>query len=177
MINGWKDICAFCLAAILGLSPLGCNVVRITLNRPITPADVAFIVPGHTTLADVVANLGAPDSITDSDTGLVATYRFLDLKYSRVNLGWLAKPWTPVDPDLIFSRTGLGVDAFEVLCDPQWVVVHQGFHRHLYRHPFHPYPFLQSRGSTDHKLPPFNGPAIMPSHGRGTIRSSDSSLQ
>jgi hypothetical protein len=163
--SDWKDICAFFLAAILGLSPLGCNVVRITLNRPITPADVAFIVPGRTTLADVVAKLGAPDSITQSDTGLVATYRFLDLKYSRVNLGWLAKPWTPVDPDFIFSRTGLGVDAFEVLCDPKWVVVHQGFHRHLYRHPFHPYPFLQSLEPTVHELLPFNGLAIMTSHG------------
>lgn len=104
MTNDWRDVCAFFLAAMLGLSAPGCNVVRITLNTPITPADVVFIVPGHTTLAEVVAKLGAPDSITDSDTGLVATYRFLDLKYSRVNLGWLAKPWTPVDPDLIFSH-------------------------------------------------------------------------
>ncbi len=165
MINDCKDICAFVLVVTLGLSLFGCNVVRITLNRPITPMDVAFIVPGRTTLADVVAKLGAPDSITDSDTGLVATYRFIDLKYSRINLGWLAKPWTPVDPDLIFSRTGLGVDAFEVLCDPKWVVVHQGFHRHLYRHPFHPYPFLQSRDPTVHELPPFNSLAIMTSHG------------
>lgn len=137
----WKDICSFFLAVMLGFSTLGCNVVRITLNTSITPADVAFIVPGQTTLAEVMAKLGAPDSITDSDTGVVATYRFLDLKYSRVNFGWLAKPWTPVDPDLIFSRTGLGVDAFEVLCDTKWVVLQQAFQRHLYRPPFHPYPF------------------------------------
>ena len=170
MITEWKDICVFFLAAILGLSPLGCNVVRITLNTSITPADVAFIVPGHTTLAEVVAKLGAPDSITASDTGIVAIYRFLDLKYSRVNLGWLAKPWTPVDPDLIFSRTGLGIDAFEVLCDTKWVVLDQGFQRHLYRPPFHPYPFQPLRLSAPHELPPASGPVIMATHESGTRR-------
>ncbi|HWF62543.1 MAG TPA: hypothetical protein VN666_19845 [Nitrospira sp.] len=165
MTHEWKDICSFFMAALLCLSSFGCNVVRITLNTSITPADVSFIVPGQTTLAEVVAKLGAPDSIAASDTGIVATYRFLDLKYSRVNFGWLVKPWTPIDPDLIFSRTGLGVDAFEVLYDPKWVVLHQGFQRHLIRPPFHPYPFQQSRGSTPHELPPFSGPAIMTSHG------------
>lgn len=170
MINKGKDICAVFLPVILGLSTLGCNVVRITLNTSITPADVAFIVPGHTTLAEVVVKLGAPDSITASERGIVATYRFLDLKYSRVNLGWLAKPWTPVDPDLIFSRTGLGVDAFEVLCDTRWVVLHQEFQRHLYRPPFHPYPFQQTRLSAPHELPPGTGPVIMATHDSGSRR-------
>ncbi|MEK7299930.1 MAG: hypothetical protein AAB072_02425, partial [Nitrospirota bacterium] len=66
------------------------------MNTPISQADVAFIEPGKTTLADVIGKLGTPDSITDSDIGVVATYRFLDMKYSRVNFGWLAKPWSPV---------------------------------------------------------------------------------
>lgn len=132
------------LGVLIGLSALGCNVIRVSLNTSLAPEDVAFIVPGKTTLSEVVANLGAPDSIVDSDSGVVATYRFLDLKYSRVNFGWLAKPWTPVDPDLIFSRTGLGVDAFEVLCDGQWVVRQKEFLRHLIRPPFYPYPFQRS---------------------------------
>ena len=132
------------LGLLIGLSALGCNVIRVSLNTSLAPEDVAFIVPGKTTLSEVVANLGAPDSIDDSDSGVVATYRFLDLKYSRVNFGWLAKPWTPVDPDLIFSRTGLGVDAFEVLCDGQWVVRQKEFLRHLIRPPFYPYPFQRS---------------------------------
>lgn len=127
-----------------GVSFQGCNVVRITMNTTLTSEDVAFIVPGTTTFADVVAKLGAPDSITDSEAGMVATYRFVDLKYARVNFGWLAKPWTPVDPDLIFSRTGLNVDAFEVLCDKKWIVLHHGFQRHLSRPPFYPYPFQRS---------------------------------
>ncbi|OQW30589.1 MAG: hypothetical protein A4E19_09825 [Nitrospira sp. SG-bin1] len=139
-----KIIIPMLLGTVICLPALGCNIVRVSLNTSIGPEDVAFIVPGKTTLADVVSKLGAPDSITDSETGIVATYRFLDLKYSRINFGWLAKPWTPIDPDLIFSRTGLGVDAFQVLCDDQWVVLHQGFQRHLVRPPFYPYPFQRS---------------------------------
>jgi len=120
---------------------VGCSVVRITLNTPLTQNDVAFIVPGQTTLADVITKLGTPDSITDSRTGVVATYRFLDMKYSRINFGWLLKIWSPVDVDLIISRTGLGTDAFELLCDSNWVVTHQSFLRHLSGPRFNPYPF------------------------------------
>jgi len=131
---------AFLIMALwAGLS--ACNIVRVTLNTPLTPDDVAFIEPGSTTLPDVIAKLGAPDALTDSETGIVATYRFLDVKYSRVNFGWLFKYWSPVDPDLIFSRTGLGVDALEVLCDSSLVVRHQSFLRHLSGPRFNPYPF------------------------------------
>ncbi len=129
------------LILMLCITIAGCNVIRITLNTPISQADVAFIEPGKTTLADVIGKLGTPDSITDSDIGVVATYRFLDMKYSRVNFGWLAKPWSPVDPDLIISRTGFGVDAFELLCDQNWVVTHQSFLRQLSGPRFNPYPF------------------------------------
>jgi len=120
---------------------VGCNVVRITLNTPLTQNDVAFIIPGQTTLADVITKLGTPDSITDSHTGVVATYRFLDMKYSKINFGWMLKLWSPVDMDLIISRTGLGIDAFELLCDSNWVVTHQSFLRHLSNPRFNPYPF------------------------------------
>ena len=137
----WPRICRLLLSAVMCVTCLGCNVVRITLNTPLTQDDVAFIVPGQTTLGDVITKLGAPDSIADSYTGVVATYRFLDMKYSRINFGWLLKPWSPVDPDLIISRTGLGVDALEVMCDSQWVVTHQSFLRHLSGPHFNPYPF------------------------------------
>ena len=129
------------LSTLICATSVGCNVVRITLNTPLTQDDVAFIVPGRTTLADVITKLGTPDSITDSYTGVVATYRFLDVKYSRVNFGVLLKPWSPIDTDLIISRTGLGTDAFELLCDSNWVVTHQSFLRHLAGPRFNPYPF------------------------------------
>ena len=137
----WNRVVFSFVAAMVCISVVGCNVVRVSLNTTITPDDVAFIAPGNTTLTDVVTRLGAPDSIGETDTGIVATYRFLDLKYARVNLGWLAKPWTPVDPDLIFSRTGLGVDAFQIAFDPHGVVVHSSFQRRLSGPPFYPYPF------------------------------------
>lgn len=164
-------LAAFLMVAVAGLASLGCNVVRVSFNASLGPEDVAFIVPGQTTLSEVVAKLGAPNSIVDSDLGIVATYRFLDLKYSRVNFGWLAKPWTPVDPDLIFSRTGLGVDAFQIVCDSQWVVLHQEFQRHLIRPAFHPYPFQQSRVSPQDELRAHSGQAIMARHDSGNIRS------
>lgn len=129
------------LSMAMCITSVGCNVVRVTLNTPLTQNDVAFIVSGRTTLPEVIAKLGAPDSITDSSTGVVATYRFLDAKYSRINFGWLMKPWSPVDPDMIISRTGLGTDAFELLCDSQWVITHQNFIRHLSGPRFSPNPF------------------------------------
>jgi hypothetical protein len=123
------------------MTTAACNVIRIKLNTPLYQDDVAFIEPGKTTLTDVVAKLGVPDSITDSYLGVVATYRFLDMKYSRVNFGYLLKPWTPVDPDLIISRTGFGIDAFELYCDSNWVVTHQSFLRQLSGPQFNPSPF------------------------------------
>jgi hypothetical protein len=129
------------LVVFIGVLCSACNVVRITLNTPLTPEDVAFIVPGKTTLYEVVDRLGSPDSINDSHTGIVSIYRFLDMKYARVNFGWLARPWSPVDPDLIFSRTGFGTDAFEVFYDSNGVVIQHNFLRHVTSRPFHPYPF------------------------------------
>ncbi len=129
------------LAVMLTVSLLGCNVARLTINTPLTSDSVAFITEGQTTLADVVDKLGAPDSITDAEEGAVVTYRFLNAKYSRVNFGWLVKPWSPVDPDLVFSRSGMGTDAFELLCDTNWVVTHQSFVRHRPEPLFTPYPF------------------------------------
>jgi hypothetical protein len=137
----FSRVCLILLFAITCVTSAGCNVVRITLNTSLTENDVAFIVPGQTTLSDVITTLGAPDSITESDVGVVATYRFLDLKYSRINFGWLLKPFSLIDPDLIISRTGLGTDAFELLCDSNWVVTHQSFLRHLSSPRFNPYPF------------------------------------
>jgi hypothetical protein len=133
--------CFIVLVVMISMIVQGCNFIRITLNTPLTPEDVTFIIPGQTTLADVLARLGSPDSVTDSTTGIVTTYRFLDMKYSRVNFGWLARPWTPVDPDLIFSRTGFGTDALQVLYDSNGIVTQHSFLRHVTDLPFHAYPF------------------------------------
>lgn len=129
------------LSSVTVVAMAGCNVARLTINTPLTPEHVAFIAEGRTTLTDVVERLGAPDSMADAEMGTVVTYRFLNAKYSRVNFGWLAKPWSPVDPDLVLSRSGFGADAFELICDTNWVVVHQAFVRRRPEPLFTPYPF------------------------------------
>ena len=47
-------------SSLICVTFVGCNVARITLNNPITQEDVAFIVPGQTTLTDVIMKLGRP---------------------------------------------------------------------------------------------------------------------
>ncbi len=141
MLRQHPGLTALFLFVLMGALSSGCNVARFTLNTPLTPDDVAFIVPGKTTLPEVVDRLGSPDSINNSNTGIVSIYRFLDMKYARVNFGWLARPWSPVDPDLIFSRTGFGTDAFQVFYDSNGVVIQHSFLRHVTDRPFHPYPF------------------------------------
>lgn len=136
-----SNACPVLLFMGLILALHGCNNVRISLNTPITYKDVAFIIPGQTTLADVTGKIGTPDSITPSFKGAVATYRFLDMKYSRINFGWLVKPWSPVDPDLVIARTGFGTDAFQVLYDSHWVVTQYSFLRQPSPRRFNPYPF------------------------------------
>lgn len=129
------------LTTLLGSVLSGCNVARLTINTPITPQRVDFVQEGRTTLTDVVKVLGAPDSMSDAEAGITVVYRFLNAKYSRVNFGWVVKPWSPVDPDLVFSRSGLGADAYELICDDNWIVIHQAFVRHKPEPLFTPYPF------------------------------------
>lgn len=137
----WNLLRALLLTTVASATLAGCNVARLTINTPLTPQHVAFITEGRTTLADVVNVLGAPDSMAEAESGTTVIYRFLNAKYSRVNFGWLAKPWSPVDPDLIMSRSGFGADAFELICDSDWVIIHQAFVRHGPEPLFTPYPF------------------------------------
>jgi len=137
-----RDLLRIVVFTALSVSALaGCNVARLTINTPLTPQHVAFITEGRTTLADVVNVLGAPDSMAEAETGTTVVYRFLNAKYSRINFGWLVKPWSPVDPDLVVSRSGFGADAYELICDENWVIIHQAFVRHRPEPLFTPYPF------------------------------------
>ena len=140
-MTSWYVLRILGIAILTSTTLAGCNVARLTINTPLTPQHVAFISEGRTTLAEVVNVLGAPDSITEGETGTTVTYRFLNAKYSRVNFGWLVKPWSPVDPDLVMSRSGFGADAYELICNANWVIMHQAFVRHRPEPLFTPYPF------------------------------------
>ena len=100
-----------CLLAIL---LEGCPLVwrRFTVNEVIQPADVSFIVPGTTTLADIVKNLGAPGSIRPVDSGTVVRYQFLDIKYFTVNitrpLSLFFQYWKQSPATCINSRIAVG---------------------------------------------------------------------
>ncbi len=132
---------AVCLVP-LGLSGCGfATVARLSINDPIRQEDIAFIVPGQTTLADVVKHLGAPDELVGLDGGAAVLYHFRDAKYSRVNFGWPARFWLTVSPDLILSAGGLGTDVFEVVFDSRWVVREHAFAKHTSNSSFNPWPF------------------------------------
>jgi hypothetical protein len=117
------------------LSVAACDPIswtRVTINHPLKAEDVAFIVPGRTTLKDVVARLGAPDELIGTHDGMAANYRYQDSKYFRVNFGW---PLGFIDPlsyaphDLVLANTRLSADTFEVAFDGRGVVAYAGFFR------------------------------------------------
>ena len=125
-----------CLLAIL---LEGCPLVwrRFTVNEVIQPADVSFIVPGATTLDDVVKNLGAPGSIRRVDGGTVVRYQFLDIKHFTVNITRplsLFFPVLEIVPSDLYQLTygggGLGTEELQVEFDKNWVVVYYAFAHH-----------------------------------------------
>lgn len=132
------------LMALL-LSCAGCggflSYSRITVNDPITPEDVRFIVPGQTSLQDVVGRLGTPDEIKRVTDGVMAVFHFRDSRYSRANFGLAGSYFLPVSPDLIISDSGLGTDWFQVVVDANWVVRGLAFSRHVDQSQLFPWPF------------------------------------
>ena len=138
---------AYCLLPVvycLTLMLSGCGLAtfaRITINDPIKPQDVEFIVPGTTTLTDVVAKLGTPDELEPLADGAVVSYHFRDVKYSRINLGWPLRFVIPVNPDFILAGGGLGTDLFQVFFDDRWVVQTHAFGQHTNSARFKPWPF------------------------------------
>ena len=137
------------LSLVLSASLLGgCGFVsfaRVTINDPITEDDVAFIVPGKTAFRDVVTRLGVPDELMAGEQGLMASYHFLDARYSRLNATWPAQVIvSSLIPDFIFSSTGLGTDVFEVFYDSRGVVRDRGFSHHVRPRGMTPWPFGDS---------------------------------
>jgi len=123
------------LAVILEGCPLAWR--RLTVNEIIRPDDVSFIVPGTTTLADVVKNLGAPGSIRRVESGTVVRYQFLDIKYFTVNITRPLSLFFPVLEavptdlyQLTYSGGGLGTEELQVEFDRNWVVVYYAFAHH-----------------------------------------------
>jgi hypothetical protein len=129
---------------VFTLACSACGVLtfaRLSVNEPIKAEDLAFIAPGKTTLHDIVERIGAPNELAKVEGGVLGVYYFLDAKYSKVNFGWVLRFWSPVDPDLILSKGGLGMNRLEVRFDPTWVVRDYGIAHHAGVQGFVPQPF------------------------------------
>lgn len=135
-----KALAGLCvLAAALMLT--SCQWRRLTVNDPIRPEDVAFIQPGHTSLAEVVAKLGAPDEIAATGDAMVARYRFRDGKYFKIDLGRLLSFWSPVTPEMSMARGQVETDIFQVVTDRRGIVREQAFAFQSPATRFNPWPF------------------------------------
>jgi hypothetical protein len=138
--------CLWPIASCLALLLSGCGLAtfaRVTVNEPITSETVAFIEPGSTTLADIVAKLGAPDEMEGLEGGAVVSYHFRDFKYSRLNFLWPLRFVLPENPDLILGGGGLGTDLFQVFLDDRWVVQTHAFSQQTNANRFKLWPFGQ----------------------------------
>lgn len=120
LIFGFVGICILCA---------GCSVRRVTYNEAISTDKIQFIQTGHTTMLDIVAKLGAPDEITESETGVVALYNWSDAKSASIDFGALAGRFLPISPPLTLGRTGIAPEQFLVVFDDKWAVRAYGFSR------------------------------------------------
>ena len=134
---GRRHVCAFlCLFACL-LQGCPLNWQRVSINEVITPDDVSFVLPGKTTLRQVVRRIGSPDIIQSTGKGLLIRYQFRDAKYFRVNvtrpLPFLIPALSAVPSDLYELRVsggGIGTDELQVGFDENLTVLHYSFAHH-----------------------------------------------
>lgn len=108
----------------------GCSVRRVVVNDVIPPAKVTFIQSGVTSLPQVVAQLGAPDEILESEFGLATIYQWSDTKASGVDFGFIARFFSPYSPSMTLARTGIDMEQFHVHYDTQGTVRTFEFTRH-----------------------------------------------
>jgi len=123
------------------LTLASCQWRRLTVNDPIRPDDVAFIQPGQTTLAEVVAKLGPPDEISPAGDAIIARFRFRDGKYFKIDFGRLLGFWLPVTPEMSLARGQLETDVFQVVLDSAGVVREHAFAFLSPATRFNPWPF------------------------------------
>ena len=129
-----------CLVVVL-LTLTACQWRRLTVNDLIRPDDVAFIERGKTSLADVVARLGAPDEISATGTLLTARYRFRDGKYFKIDAGRLLVFWSPLTPEMSMARGQVETDVFQVVMDGRGIVQEYAFAFQSPMARFSPWPF------------------------------------
>jgi hypothetical protein len=115
----------------------GCSFTTTVVNDPITQEDVGFIIPHHTTRAEILDELGAPQEITATTGRDVYRYRYQVQRTVRISLGSLTRGFVPVT----FSRGNTGLNVFEVQFDAAGVVQEYAFKLRADQARFNPWPF------------------------------------
>jgi hypothetical protein len=134
-LRHWARLRLAIALGIVALSCTGCIVfAHLSINDQITHEKVEFIKKGQTTFQDILDELGAPTRLVGKEGGgAVAIYQFLDIRYSRVNYGWLTQ-FAPQAQgqsiDLILGGGGLGTDMFQIFFDDRWVATDYVFTKH-----------------------------------------------
>src|SRR5579875_3590407 len=133
------------LAASLFVS--GCGPVgwtRVTLNRKLTPQNVAFIHPGTTKWDTVIKELGAPSELEGTGSGILANYFYYDDRNFSADFGWPLNFFPPASyaPHSMEFRNGaMAVDTFQVAFDKRGVVRYDGFVQRARNFEFRFWPF------------------------------------
>lgn len=128
VITQWLSRAAFIVLCATIMA--GCSVRRVVVNDVIAPSTVTFLQSGMTTLPQVVAQLGAPDEILESEFGLATIYQWSDTKASGVDFGFIARFFSPYSPSMTLAKTGIDMEQFHVHYDSQGRVRTFGFTRH-----------------------------------------------
>jgi hypothetical protein len=133
MRSRWPLVAAAILAtvsAVAGCGPIGW--VRVTVNHPLDPRDVVFIVPGRTEWTEVTNRLGAPDRLAAAGDGLVADYFYSDSRSFTINPGWplgFIGPVSYAPHSLTLGSQGIGNRTFQVVVGSRGIVQYADFRR------------------------------------------------
>jgi|GEM_PF-377787 hypothetical protein len=127
-----RPICVvFALSLVLfGCTPIGW--VRVSVNEPLTPDKVDFIVPGKTRWEDVIRRLGAPDEIDEVQRKIIADYFFYDGRDFWVDLGQPLNYFVQtqnIPHNFTLGGREIGVNTFEVAFDSSKIVQYACFVR------------------------------------------------
>jgi hypothetical protein len=132
-----SHVCALLCLVVCLLQGCPLNWRRVSINEVITQDDVSFVMPGKTTLRQVVGQIGSPDIIQSTGTGLLVRYQFRDAKMFRVNLTrplpFLIPALSVVPSDLYeltISGGGVGTDELQIGFDENLTVLHYSFAHH-----------------------------------------------
>ena len=111
-------------AALVFLVLTGCDFRRVVVNDPLVSELVEELVPGKSSVHDVVQKLGSPDDIAEGTTGIVLRYRYGDSKTVRVNFGWIVRIFFPVAPSLNLGRSEGATHILHVALKPDLTFDH-----------------------------------------------------